>query len=424
LEFIVDVGDRKKYMIGSETFIAARPSAWTHALSGAALPLVMHALGITSVEYRLDDLERLRSVAGERVLSTPNHPTNMEPALLFHLACTLRQRFYYLACRESFDNLWGLWGGLIRRLGAFSVERGTADRASFRATREVMTQPASHLVIFPEGEIYSQNDTLLPFHSGAIQLAFWALDDIRKTEGTDRPFFVAPIAIKYRFVDEMGPAIESSLKRLEAFTGVPAGTDSAPYSRLRRIGEAMLCSLEREYMLPGTTAQVDDSGALTPRLDAIKEAILHRVAAAAGVALPRGDTLPERMRALTHVIETVSQDELSAATPYDTELRRHQRVRARPLLRDLERLANWIAVYDGYVAADPSPERMADTLTRLERECWGKTRLKGHRTCRVRLGELLNLQDCYQAYEKDRRGEVSRVTREVERRVAAALTAI
>ncbi|MES2464641.1 MAG: hypothetical protein V4671_29105, partial [Armatimonadota bacterium] len=278
-----------------------------------------------------------------------------------------------------------------------------------------------------EGEIYSQNDSLLPFHTGVFQLAFWALEDVRKVHeetgealgSPDNSLFIVPVAIKYRFVKDMSGAIRASLLRLEKFTGVTPNASGAEYERLRRIGEAMLHSLENEYRLP---KDKDTGSDLTPRLNAIKEAILQRVASAAGVALPKGDTLPERMRALIHVIETVTREEPRQATPYDTELRRLQQERSRPLLRDLGRLANWIAVYDGYVASNPTAERMVDLLTRLERECFGEAKIGGPRKCIVRLGTPIDLADCWDAYKANRRTELSRVTHETEARVAALLT--
>jgi 1-acyl-sn-glycerol-3-phosphate acyltransferase len=406
-----------------DEFISAKPSAALQGFFRHTLPLILPRLGVVGVDYDTADLDRLRALKDERVLLTPNHPTNTEPALLFHLSAAVRQPFLYLACREAFEPLGGLWGEVIRRVGAFSVVRGTADRASFRATRELLAQPASKVVIFPEGEVYSQNDSLLPFHSGVFQLAFWALEDLHKAGHEDASLFIQPVAIKYVFTRDMWPEVDASLARLERFTGVPATPGEDRYRRLRHIGAAMLRSLEREYRLPTPKDDKESMpGELTPRLDAIKEAILQRVAAAAGVAVPKGETLPERMRALIHVVETVTGEEPHEATPYDTELRRQQRARATPLLRDLRRLANWIAVHDGYVAADPTPERMADMLVRLERECFGEAKLHGPRRCRVRLAEPLDLKDCWPAYQTGKRAEVQRVAREVEGRVAALLT--
>ncbi len=402
-----------------DDFIAAKPSPLVRGFFCRTLPLILPRLGVVGVDYEPDDLERMRSLASHRVLITPNHPTNDEPALLFHLSCAVGQPFLFLACREAFDPLWGLWGGVIRRVGAFSVVRGTADRASFRATRELLARPGAKVVVFPEGEVYSQNDTLLPFHGGVFQLAFWALEDLKKA-GDREPLYVLPVALKYRFTQDMRPALMASLARLEKFNGLESGACDDPYQRLRRVGIAMLRSVEREYRLPTTK---DDSleADLTPRLNAIKEAILDRVATAAGVALPKGETLPERMRSLIHIIETVTREEPQVSTPYDRELKRQQRERALPLLRDLHRLANYIALYDGYVREEPTPERMADTLQRLEREIFGKAILTGPRRCRIRVGEPINLAARYDAYQTGKRAEVARVTHEVEQTVLGLL---
>jgi hypothetical protein len=400
-------------------FVPAKPSSLVRGSCRVAMPFLLSQRGVVGVDYDPADLERLRSLEGSRILLTPNHPTNTEPLLMFHLSCIVGQPFFFMATRDAFDTFWGLGGKLMSRLGAFSVMRGAVDRASYRAARELLKQPKAKLVVFPEGEVYSQNDTLLPFHSGIFQLAFWAQEDVVKA-GRDDPLYILPVALKYYYIEDITAEIEASLQRLATFTGAAIEPSDDIYTRLRKVGQSMLYSLEREYRItPGPTETED----LTRRLDAVKEAILVRVAAAAGVALPKGETLPERMRNLIHVIETVTREEPLDKTPYDTELRRHQQKRARPLLHDLHRLANWIAVYDGYVKANPTPERLADTLIRLERECFGEERFRGRRRCRIRLGEPLDLRSIWPAYEKSRRGELVRVTREIESRVAALLEA-
>ena len=408
--------------VAAEEFVAARPSPLVRGFFCRTLPLVLPRLGVVGVDYDEGDLARVRALAGERVLLVPNHPTNTEPALLFHLSCRVGQPFHFLACREAFEPFWGAWGQIIRRVGAFSVVRGTADRASFRATRDLLARENSKLVAFPEGEVYSQNDTLLPFNAGIFQLAFWALDDLHKAGKGDEPLYVLPVALKYRFVRDMTPAIRASLARLERFNGLPSDRTENAYHRLRRIGLTMLCSVEHEYRLPTPTGEAAEAD-LTPRMTAIKEAILQRVATAAGVPLPKGDTLPDRMRALIHVVEEVTEGEpvREAPTPYERSLRNEQRERARPLLRDLKRLANYVALTDNYVRADPTPERMADTIQRLERESFGHAILDGPRRCRVRIGQPINLADRYAGYQKAKRAEVARVTHEVEAQVLALL---
>ena len=409
---------------GADEFVSPRPSPFFQGLFRALLPVLLPLLGVVRVEYEPDDVARLKAIGAQSVLLLPNHPTNTEPALLFHLSATIGRPFYYLASQEAFEHFWGLWGKIIRRIGAFSVVRGTADRASFRATRELLAKPETRVVIFPEGEVYSQNDSLLPFHTGVFQLAFWAMDDKKKaglTTGDGADLLLVPVALKYRYTRDMSAAIARSLFRLEAFTGVSPTPSAPPYERLRRIGIAMLRSLEREYRIASPKTE-DENSDLSPRVNAIKEAILDRVALAAGVPVPKGETLPERMRFLLHAVDEVEKDApIPHASPYDRSLRHAQRKRAQPLLRDLERLANWIAVYDGYVRADPTVERMADTLVRLERECWGKALLRGPKACRIRIGEPLSLQSCLPAYEENKKAEVLRVVKAMEARVGELL---
>lgn len=408
----------------ADNFIGAKPSSWVQGTIGAATPFLLPRFGVVGVDYEPEELDQLRALAPHRVLLTPNHPTNIEPALLFHLSRAVRQPFLFMACRESFDQGFGLWGQLIRRVGAFSVVRGTADRASMKATREMLATPRAKMVVFPEGEVYGQNDSLLPFHGGVFQIAFWTLEDLKKAQ-IEEPLYILPIALKYRFTRPMEREIEASLARLEDFTGAgdaPPGT--ASYERLRRIGAAMLQSLEREYRLtPSKDAPNPDD--LTPRLNAVKEAIVTRVASAAGLPTPKGESLPERMRALIYSVEELTRSDAEPAkgSPYDAALRRQKAERARPLLHDLRRLANWVAVYDGYVREETTPERMAETLIRLERECWGKATLSGPRRCRVRVGSPLDLRDKWADYEKNKRGTVAQVADEIESRVAALLGA-
>lgn len=403
----------------STSFIAPAPSPVVQGLFRAALPILMPAVGVAWVDYDPNEIAALRARADARILLTPNHPTDTDPAILFHLGATLGQPFLYLACRESFDAFFGLWGHVVRRLGAYSIVRGTTDRPSFRATRDLLARPRSKVVVFPEGETYSQNDTLLPFHDGPFQLAFWALEDARRT-GDDAAILVQPVAIKYFFLRDMTGPIRASLTRLERFTGSPIGAAESDYRRLRGISWAMLRSLERDYRL-GSPRQDDVDADFTPRLLAIKEAILERVAAAAGVPDPTGATLPERMRTLIHAIETVVKEDVADTTPYDHALHRLQRERAAPLLWDLRRLSNFIAVFDGYVRADPTPERMADTLVRLERECFGRVRLKGPRRCRVRLPEPIDLAARMDAYRADRRSAVRSLATDTEAAILARL---
>jgi len=385
--------------------------------------LLRRICGVVAVDIPDEDIGRLRALAGERLLLAPNHPTNDDPALLFALSKAAGMPFYYLCCREAFDHLLGLWGWIIQRLGAYSVVRGTTDRDSFRTTRALLAAPAGKVVIFPEGEMHSQNDTLLPFHAGVVQLAFWALEDLHKAGDPAASVSLLPVALRYFFTEDMTAAIDEALARLERAVRPPdADTEAmpaAPYARMRRVGVGMLEVMEAEYGLK--TKPAGDESDLTPRMNALKSLLLDRAAGLIGVPLPPDATLPERMRLLINAVYAVTHDEAVPRSPYQARVHRQQAARAAPLLSDLNRVANWIAVQDNYVRARPTPERMADTLRRLEIEAFGKASLHGPRRALVRVGEPINLVACYDAYRADKRGTVARVTHELEAAVQCLL---
>ena len=204
-------------------------------------------------------MDRLRALEPYTVLLTPNHPTLSEPVVMFHLSCTVGQPAYFLTAREVFRQVYGIYGWIIQHIGGYSLERGTVDRPSFKVTRELLGKHGTKLIIFPEGEVHLQNGTLLPFQSGVFQLAFWALEDMRKAGRTEEPFYILPVACRYRFDHDITPQITASLERLEAFTGVKPEPGDDVYMRLRRITLAMLKSLEREYRIPAKSPMMNSA---------------------------------------------------------------------------------------------------------------------------------------------------------------------
>jgi len=117
-------------------------------------------------------LEKIRSLKNQRLLLLPNHPTFQDPIVMFLLSAKLGQTFYYLAAYELLSEPVG---GILQRLGVYSIRRGLVDRSSIAQTLELLTQPGCRLVVFPEGGCSFQNDTVMPFRVGAVQIAFQAM---------------------------------------------------------------------------------------------------------------------------------------------------------------------------------------------------------------------------------------------------------
>ena len=395
-------------------FLPAHPTPFAAFVAGVLLPLALRQRQVARVEIADDDIARLQTLKNERVVLTPNHPTNTDPALVFALSRRARIPFHYLCCREAFDGWNGWWGFFIQRLGAYSVVRGTIDRESFRYTREILARPKSNLVIFPEGEVYSQNDSLLPFQVGAIQLALWGREEARSNKNGGEPnaqILLLPLALRYRFQSDVSDELSRKLSRLEKKMKLSREPNADLYARMRRVAIAVLSDVEREYSLPAASG--DFGGDLTPRFLAAKSAALHRAAQLLEVGeLPKGST-PEQMRVLLHRAEQELHAPPDGSTPDATAAQR--RARFQLAWRDLERLANWIAVYDGYAAGNPSPERIAEVIFRLEKDVLGTATYAGNRIATVKVGEPFCLP------EKVSRAEISEWTQKLEAAVAGLL---
>lgn len=381
-------------------------------------PALRWIYGIVRIEYTAEDLRGFGALGTDRILLAPNHPTNAEPVVMFHLSGVVRRRFYFVSNRESFDRVFGLFGKLLQSWGAYSIVRGAADRESFKFTRKLLAAQASKLVIFPEGEVYSQNDTLLPFHDGVFQLALGACEDMRKAE-VDAPLWILPVAIKYRYLGDARRQIGASLGRLETALGIrePKGTS---YDRLVEAGMRLLRSAEAAYHLKPA-----QESTMQERIDGVREAIIGRVSDALGISREASETpLPDRMRRLYNEVYAVIGAEEDVETVYDARLASEERHRVQPMLDDLKRLANWVAVRDTYVAQKPSVERYIDTLRRMEVEVLGTVRIKARKVCIVRLGTPIDVRPYLPGYVQDRKSTVSALTEEVETRVQALIDRI
>ena len=150
--------------IAGTDFREARLHLPTLRLWHVCLPFMLRRFcHVVAVDIPAEDVARLKALRGARLLLAPNHPTNVDPCLLFALSKAVETPFHYLACRETFDGLGGLWGKVIQRLGAYSVVRGTADRESFRATRALLAAPAILVLgLGPTAELKKVSFTL-PF---------------------------------------------------------------------------------------------------------------------------------------------------------------------------------------------------------------------------------------------------------------------
>lgn len=372
-----------------------------------------------------DSLEQVRSLQQQRLLLLPNHPTFQDPIVIFVLSAKLGQAFYYLAAYELFN---GQLGGIFQRLGVYSIRRGLVDRPSIAQTLELLTQHSCRLVVFPEGGCSFQNDTVMPFRAGAVQIAFQAMSKLVK-QGEPLPdLYAVPVSIKYRYIKDMKQVIERTLNELEQALNLEVVSGSSSYERLRAIAQRVLVKVEQDC---GVHTPATNQLPWERRISLLRTHILENCEQQLGISSNPKELARERTYRIENVLKTRASElepntGVSESDVLDVDLGvspqgiSPERASSLALLdKSVKRLLNFDAIYDGYVAENPTPERFLDTLVRLEREVFDidKPPPKGYRQARVKIGEPVNLKDFFTNYQRQRAGTVNAVTLQIQQTV-------
>lgn len=375
-------------------------TAWFVALCQWASPLIGRVYYRLELELEPDLMTRWQALQPNRLLLVSNHPTFQDWISIFLLSAQLKEQFYYWAAYERFQSPNG-W--VLQRLGAYSLKRGMGDRASIAKTLELLTQKRIRLVVFPEGGCTFQNDVVSPFRNGAVQIGFQAVNRLVRQQVQNADLYVVPLSIKYRYEGDTEAIIESTLSRLEAALTVEKADN--PYNRLRKIGEKLLHQLEAHFGLH------HDSLPLLPwnqRIQMLREHVLQSCEALLEISTHENEPVRERVYRIQNALSLKghalnTEDEWNYTT----------------IQTAIANLLNFDAIYDGYVADHPTPERFLDTLTRMERSVFKIDRPtpKCFRRVSIAIGEPINLLDWFEDYRSDRQATITLITQKLQQTV-------
>jgi len=402
----------------------------------ATFPMLLR-WGELKVRIDPDSLAKLKQYKGQRMLMLPNHPTGEEPVVLFEVFRWLHEVVHYVAAREVFDWEQGFRGWVLRRVGAYSVIRGAADRESFLTSKKILMEGLHRLIIFIEGEISRGVETLIPFEPGVIQLAFWAQEGLFKeskkgvhgkpgTHGTNwdgdtPPIFIAPIAIKYFYEPGSEARQVQALDELEQTVGISSEPELSTYQRIRNIGLKILEvqeSMHNLVPLPYVT--------VTQRVEAIKNRMLRKMELFLDLKPDPQATTLNRLReirnTMDHLIHTY--DNPDSLTGYEKSMVEHLRIALSEFYTDLNRVVYFLTYSENTLQEHQSPEQFIDAIRRLEREVYGKPKLTHKRIAHVRLGDIINLKEQFPEYELDKKNYTKKMAAELEENMRRMLVSI
>lgn len=339
------------------------------------------------------DLELLRDLpAGVGIILAANHADEVDLKVCWELSRRCGRRFLFMVNREAFDEGFGVAGWWLQRLGAFSVERGGDNAAAKRYAIEIVKRGQEVLVIFPEGEIYYLNDLVQPFKSGAVEIGMQAVIEARGTQ-PDWTAYLVPLALKYRYRRPIRHLLERRIQRMERHLRRSRGGAALP-GRLARIMAELLRGQEMAHHLkPGSDRLAD----LSERVQEVRREVLARVEEkyAGATAKPLASTVMDRAWQLgSYLRSLLIQVRHFSATG---------RAQFNKDLADLKRVARMGSWQPRYLDVDPSQDRLAETVLKMEREVYGIKRLHqlAPRDVFLRIGSPIDLGHFAPAYLQD-----------------------
>jgi hypothetical protein len=356
-------------------FWAPRPSGvWRKLLTPVRKFYLKQFYAVRDVSiYGMDRLSVIGKDDG--VLLTPNHSHDSDPHVMMEVGKRLDRQLYFMAAWQIFKGHRGIDGFVLQRMGAFSVDREGCDRRAMRQAVDLMTS-GRWLVVFPEGEIYHTNERLTPLREGVAFMAGTAQKALDK-EAAGRKVWIIPTAIRYTYVEDVTPQLESAMTDLEERMKLKSGKGSPLAQRIVRFGDAMLTLKEKEQL-----GKAQD-GDLTSRLKTLISAILARHEAQWLRNAQSGESVSLRVKSLRQQLLEIWVDE---KTPPE------HRAQAREALDDVQMVMQLYSYPGDYVLENPSVERMAETIEKFEEDVYGGIiRPKGERAARVILGAPLDM---------------------------------
>ncbi len=327
--------------------------------------------GIEKVECR--GLDRLRESlsAGHGVLLAPNHCRPSDPFVV-NEACRQAGTIPQIMASWHLFAAGGLRAFLLRRAGAFSVYREGMDRQALAAAVDILNQARRPLVIFPEGVITRHNDCLNPMMDGTSFIARSGAKR-RAERNPDARVVVHPVAIRYHFHGDINLALHPVLDEIEQRLCWRPKRELDLVARIYRVGEALLCLKEMEYF-----------------------------------GQPQQGTIPERLtRLIDHLLVPLEQEWLKGQRDATT-VGRVKKLRAAILpdmikgdITEPERERRWQQLGEMYFAqqvshyppdyakSKPTPERLLETVERIEEDMTDLARVHAPMTAAVEVGEAI-----------------------------------
>lgn len=259
---------------------------------------------------------------------------------------TLRRNFHVMASAHLFlQSRWKRW--LLPRLGVFSVYREGMDRESLRSAAEIVASARRPLVIFGEGVITLTNDRLAPMQEGLSFIAK-AGAKLRAERVEGGQVVVHPLALRYRFHGDVDAVLGPPLDYIERRLSWQPQRNLSSGDRVLKVGHGLLALREVEYF------GAPNVGAIEERLEKLQERVLGPIETE-WTGQRVGLSVVQRVKAAR---KAILPDLIAGKLTLDERARRWRQ------LFDLQIAEQIFHFPPDYLAGDPPPERLIETVRR------------------------------------------------------------
>ncbi len=336
--------------------------------------------GLASHELRHIDRLKKSTADGHGVIVAVNHSRPCDPMACGWIRRAIGRPMYCMASWHLFEQTYAQrW--LIRSCGGFSVHREGSDTAAVNFTVRSLTKPDRPVVIFPEGAISRANDIVQPMLEGTTLIARLAARQRAKRKPIGK-VVIHPVALKYFFRGDMEQTVVPVLERIERRLAWQTLTHLPVLQRLRKLGNALLCLRELEY-LEALPALGDTEPQLHDRIDRLIETIISRLEA----EWTPGEANEVSNYARVQRIRSRIMPDLVAGKVDETE-----RVRRWRQLTDAY-VAMQLACYPrNYLSEEPSAERIIETVERLDEDLTDEPAIHGPWHLVIEIGEAIEVE--------------------------------
>jgi 1-acyl-sn-glycerol-3-phosphate acyltransferase len=353
-------------------FVPPHRGRFWYALFGLWLPRYLNrSHGIESVECRGVEHLRRSLDAGHGILLPSNHCRPCDPMTLGMLSLAVRRPFYMMASWHLFrQSRFQTW--LLPRIGAFSVYREGLDREALKTAVGILNEAERPLLLFPEGVVSRTNDRLNNLMEGTAFIAHTAA----KQHATATPpgqVVVHPVVVRYLFRGDLEAALTPVIEEIEARFSWRPPPGCRLRERINRVGEALLCLKELEYLGQPQTGEVPE------RLGRLINCLLQPLEKEWLKGEGDGDVVARVKKLRMAILPDLISGEIDEA----------ERARRWRELADLY-LAQQLSCYPpDYIRSRPTPERLLETVERFEEDLTDRTRIHRPLHAIIEVGEAL-----------------------------------